>query len=112
MITGKLIEIKDIFEQLIKNDVVDNKHKLLQTFINRMRKFRKYIFTFLEDPLVPPDNNASERAIRNIKVKQKISGQFKNIENANYFIDTTLKNENDVFQALRLIAMQNDFIAE
>ncbi len=114
----EVIEIKDIFEQLIKNDVVDNKHKLLQTFINRMRKFRKYIFTFLEDPLVPPDNNASERAIRNIKVKQKISGQFKNIENANYFailrsiIDTTLKNGNDVFQALRLIAMQNDFIAE
>ena len=74
-----------------------------------MRNYKDYIFTFLENPLVPPDNNVSERAIRNIKVKQKISGQFKNIENSNYFailrsiIDTTLKNGNDVFQTLRLL---------
>lgn len=32
---------------------------------------------FLKYPDVPPDNNGSERAIRNIKVQQKISGQFK-----------------------------------
>ena len=110
-----VIEIKEKFEQLIKFDV---KHKKLQTFINRMRNYKDYIFTFLENPLVPPDNNASERAIRNIKVKQKISGQFKNIENANYFailrsiIDTTLKNGNDVFQTLRLLAMNNYQLAE
>jgi hypothetical protein len=110
-----VIAIKEKFEQLIKFDV---KHKKLQTFIKRMRNYKDYIFTFLENPLVPPDNNASERAIRNIKVKQKISGQFKNIENANYFailrsiIDTTLKNGNDVFQTLRLLAMNNFQLAE
>ncbi len=111
-------EIKEKFEQLIKSDVSDVKHKNLQTFIKRMRNYKDYIFTFLENPLVPPDNNASERAIRNIKVKQKISGQFKNLENANYFailrsiIDTTLKNGNDVFQTLRLLAMNNFQVAE
>ena len=34
---------------------------------------------------MPPDNNASERAIRNIKVKQKISGQFKSTNGADIF---------------------------
>ena len=60
---------------------------------------------------VAPDNNGSERAIRNIKVKQKISGQFKTLESANLFailrsvIDTTIKNGNNVWNALRLIAI-------
>ena len=59
---------------------------------------------------VPPDNNASERAIRNIKVKQKISGQFKTSKAAQNFavirsvIDTTIKNSCNVLQALIVIA--------
>ena len=42
-----------------------------------MVKYKDYILTFLYHPKVPPDNNGSERAIRNVKVKLKISGQFK-----------------------------------
>ncbi len=59
---------------------------------------------------MPGDNNASERAIRNVKVKQKISGQFFNNDNAKDFaiirsvIDTTIKNGANVFNALKLIA--------
>ncbi len=48
----------------------------------RLRKYREYIFTFLYSPEVPPDNNASERATRNIKVKQKVSGQFRSTHGA------------------------------
>jgi hypothetical protein len=63
-------------------------------------------------PHVPPDNNASERAIRNVKVKTKVSGQFRNPEGkgAERFarirsvIDTTLKNKQDVFFALKCLA--------
>jgi hypothetical protein len=51
-------------------------HKELISFQNRLKKYREYLFTFLYHPKAPPDNNASERAIRNIKVKQKISGQI------------------------------------
>jgi transposase len=47
----------------------------------------------------PPDNNASESAIRNVKVKQKVFGQFK-IENKAQFYavirsvtDTCIKTE-------------------
>lgn len=56
-------------------------------------------------------DNASERAIRNIKVKQKISGQFKSAEAANMFailrsiIDTTIKSGQNVLNTLSLIAI-------
>ena len=43
---------------------------------NRVHE-KNHIFTFLEHPNIPPDNNGSERAIRNVKVKIKVSGQFK-----------------------------------
>lgn len=41
-----------------------------------MNKYKSYTITFLFYPEVPPDNNASEKAMRNTKVKQKVSGQF------------------------------------
>jgi len=57
------------------------------------------------------DNNGSERAIRNIKVKQKKSGQFKTLQSANIFAllrsitDTSIKkNGNNILKALHLIA--------
>ncbi|MFM6254983.1 MAG: transposase, partial [Dolichospermum sp.] len=64
----------------------------------------------LKYPNVPPDNNGSERAIRNIKVKQKISGQFKSFEGAMNFAilrsitDTAIKNRQCVMKALFVIA--------
>lgn len=51
--------------------------KYLFTFYKRMCRERQYLFTFLFIEDVPPDNNASEWAIRNVKVKQKISRQSK-----------------------------------
>jgi transposase len=67
-----------------------------------------FTFLFIED--VPPDNNASERAIRNVKVKQKVSGQFKIEQAAQNFakirsvIDTTIKNGFNVLESIALIA--------
>jgi transposase len=84
--------------------------KDMVTFQNRMWRYKDYLFTFLYHPDVPPDNNASERAIRNLKVKQKISGQFKSSFGAQCFAmirsitDTCLKNDQNVLNALKLIA--------
>ncbi len=89
---------------------IDKKNSELFTFQKRMRKYQEYIFTFLYHPKVPPDNNASERAIRNIKVKQKISGQFKSsIGGYNFAVlrsitDTIIKNKQNVWNSLRIIA--------
>ncbi len=81
-----------------------------KTLQKKLLAKRDCILYFLLQSNVPPDNNGSERAIRNIKVKQKISGQFKSLENANIFailrsvIDTTIKSGNNVLNALHLIA--------
>lgn len=88
----------------------DKEQKELYTFYKRMCREREHLFTFLFIGDVPPDNNASERAIRNVKVKQKISGQFKTERAAQNFakirsvIDTTIKNGMNVLDALALIA--------
>ena len=75
-----------------------------------MVKYRAYLLNFLHYPNVPPDNNGSERAIRNVKVKQKISGQFKAMAGAKQFAvlrsitDTAIKNGKNVFNELVFIA--------
>lgn len=88
----------------------DKKQKELYAFYKSMGRERQNLFTFLVMENVPPDNNGSERAVRNIKVKQKISGQFKIDKTAQNFaqirsvIDTTIKNGLNVLDALNLIA--------
>ena len=78
-----------------------------------MIKYKPFIFTFLHFNDVPPDNNGSERAIRNVKVKLKVSGQFKSDHGADTFavlrsvIDTAIKNGQNALQALTAIANYN-----
>jgi len=92
------------------SESLDPKHKEMIAFQKRITKYRDHVFTFLYHPTVPPDNNGSERAIRNVKVKQKISGQFKIFTAAENFailrsiIDTAIKNNQNVLQALNVIA--------
>jgi len=77
-------------------------HKQVKSFTKAQDK----IFTFLLDENIPPDNNGSERAIRNIKVKQKVSGQVKSLNGAkNYvnirsIIDTSRKRGLNEFYSL------------
>ena len=50
-------------------------------------KCRDYIFKFLESPTILPNNNASERGIRKVKIKMKNSGTFRSDAGANVFFD-------------------------
>lgn len=89
---------------------IDLVHKEVITLQKRLKKYRNSILTFLHHHKVPPDNNASERAIRNIKVKQKISGQFKSSQGAEDFcvirsiIDTLIKRSQNVLENLTHIS--------
>jgi transposase len=95
-----LIQRTQFEERLTKllQEHIKKKYPLALSLQNRLVKYRQHIFTFLYYHQVPPDNNGSERAIRNVKVKQKISGQFKSFTGAESFailrsvIDTAIKN--------------------
>jgi hypothetical protein len=94
----------------ILETTLDVRHKEAVSMQKRLVKYRESIFTFLYHHKVPPDNNASERAIRNIKVKQKISGQFKSERGADDFcvirsvVDTLIKRSQNILENMDLIA--------
>lgn len=89
---------------------IDPTMKDLCAFQKRMNRYQDFVFTFLFYPDVPPDNNASERAIRNVKVKQKVSGQFKTQRGAEIYAiirsvtDTCIKNGQNILAAFQTIA--------
>lgn len=105
-------QIKELERQ--KNDLLNEnieiKNKKLKTLQKRLIRYNYYLFTFLHNPEVPPDNNATESAIRNIKIKLKVSGQFRTFAGAQYYavirsvIDTTIKNGKNVFNILSLVS--------
>ena len=101
-------ELEQELRKLLEVDTASF-HPKTKAFVKRLIKHRESIFTFLYYPKVPYDNNGSERAIRNVKVKNKVSGCFRSMQGANRFavlrsvIDTTLKNTQNVFQAINLI---------
>jgi transposase len=100
-------------EQLdsLLNRNINHQHKKLFTFKERIIRYRNHLFSFLYQWEIPPDNNASERAVRTYKVKQKISGLFRSEEGAENFaiirsvIDTTIKNTKNVWEVLTLIPL-------
>lgn len=107
----KVNEIRRTFSLLIEEPATNKNIKELIAFQKRMMKYENYVFGFLDHPDIPPDNNGSERAIRNFKVKLKNSGFFKSFEGANIYavirsiIDTAIKNDQNPYHAMQLLAL-------
>ena len=84
-----------------------------RNLIERIRDYADDILRFFYDFKVPFDNNFSERDIRMMKVKQKISGCFRSWDGAKFFartrsfIVTARKQNVNVFKALRDLFMDN-----
>jgi len=103
-------QIEKRLDHLLSADLLSS-HKRVQAFMKRLKKYRHSILTFLYYDKVPPDNNASERAIRNLKVKNKISGCFRSENGANRFAilrsvaDTALKNNCNIFDAFKNLSV-------
>lgn len=113
-------KILDEFETLINQQLPDTVPKILP-FQKRMIKRRNEVFNFLLFPEVPFDNNGSERAIRNVKVKQKVSGSFRSERGAEIFsiirsvVDTIIKKGGNPFDsiqfALNVATQKNEFLS-
>jgi transposase len=69
------------FEQsldlLLKETIPKEKYPQTAKLQKSLIKLRQAVFPFLYEAKLSADNNASERSIRNIKVKMKVSGMFK-----------------------------------
>lgn len=113
----KINEIHRTFDLLLKEPATTKNIKELIAFQKRMVKYQDYVFGFLDHPDVPPDNNGSERAIRNFKVKLKNTGFFKSFEGSTIYavlrsiIDTALKNDQNPYLVMQLLA-QNVYPTE
>ena len=103
----------DMFDMLLQkapkldSDIYQEK---IDTFVKGLSKHKSHVFTFLEYNDVPADNNASERAVRPIKTKMKVSGQFKSLEGAQAYasihsiVQTARKNGQNPYLALLAVA--------
>ena len=75
----------------------------------RYGKLRSHLFTFLEHPDVPPDNNGSERELRPTATYRKVSGGFRSNWGGDLFaavrsvVGTAARRGSDAYQAIRAV---------
>lgn len=98
----------DRLDNLLKENVskLGKKFDILK---KGLTKCRDYIFNFLEDPVVPSDNNGSERGIRKLKIKLKNSCTFRSELGADAFlelhsvVETAKKHNRTPFNAIQAL---------
>lgn len=82
----------------------------------RYGKIRSHLFTFLEHPDAPPDNNASERELRPTATYRKVTGGFRSQWGANLFatirsvLGTAARQGTDPYQAIRAVLGRDSVI--
>jgi transposase len=99
-----VMQLEQNLDIILQENIPKPLHKLTHNFQKSMLKHRDSITTFLYNAQTPPDNNGSERAVRNVKVKQKISGQFKSGQKAfcviRSIVDTCQKRGKDIMEIM------------
>ena len=66
---------------------VENLGKKFAALKKGLIKCRDYLFNFLEDPIIPSDNNGSEQGIRKVKIKLNNSRTFRSEFGADAFLE-------------------------
>ena len=89
-----------------------------QALLNRIEEYRDNYFPWVSDFSLPTTNNLSERSLRPVKSKMKISGQFESEAAAqNYaairsYIETCRRKGKNEIEALRRLCEGNPYTVE
>ena len=90
----KLEKYSKRYDEILEEGYTENKKiksKYLrqeeQRLLNRMKKYKENHLLFLYDFSMPFDNNLSERDLRHVKSKQKISGHFNSMEGIKNYLN-------------------------
>ena len=89
-----------------------------RSLIRRIRKYRDNYFAWMKDFSLPTTNNLSERSLRGVKTKMKVSGQFATTTTADYYaalrtyIETCRRNGINEFDALIRLSDGNPYTVE
>lgn len=103
---GKKQDIEENLDKILACKLTKS-HKSIKALKTRLIRLRDCLTVCLYNRKVPPDNNASERAIRMIKLKNKISGTFRSRKGAHRFavlrtiVDSAIKQGIHPFEALQ-----------
>ena len=109
-------EVRKKYEQRLDgllDEDVGHYGKDFQQLQNGIIKCRDFLFTFLDHEGVPHHNNASEAAIRILKVKTKVSGGFRTQDGADEYavfhsiMDSAKKNGKSKFKTLYQLIVED-----
>ena len=92
------------------------KQSKARNLLDRFRDYPDSILAFMRDFSVPFDNNQSERDLRMMKLRQKISGTFRSFQAlVNFcrirgYVSTARKNGLNALDALQRVFLGNPFV--
>lgn len=89
-----IMKFEEEFNRIILEGMDENKNKPKghysdkeTTLINRILEYKTNYFMWIHDFSIPTNDNLSERSLRGVKTKMKVSGQFQNIKYASFYAD-------------------------
>ena len=103
---GRLNDILDQAENANTEDFNSYFGQFEKNLIKRIRQYRDNYFAWVYDFSLPTTDNLSERALRCVKSRMKISGQFESVKTAGHFakiksyIETCRRNRINEIHAL------------
>ena len=89
-----------------------------RALVRRVKEYRTNYFAWVADFSIPTTNNLAERALRGVKTKMKVSGQFASVETANCYArirtytETCRRNRINEMEALSRLCQGKPYTVE
>lgn len=116
-----LNSLDELIERGINENTLDARHYYQsdeKALLTRLVSYKDNYFDWIKDFNIPTTNNLSERSLRFVKTKDKVSGQFQSVEYASFFanirtyLETCTRNGINEYFALLRLTQGNPFSLE